>query len=185
MVGADSIVYSVGIGEDASFDIELARITGCTVHAFDPTPRALAYMDGLQNPAIVPHPYGLWNEDGTIPLFLPRNDEHVSLSVVDRFDTGRSFELPMRTLESAMRECGHESIDLLKMDIEGAEVEVLDSMISSGIRPRVLAVEFERIESPRKTLDRIKRLRMQGYCPIAIERNNVTLVLDQPPASDA
>ncbi len=184
-IEADSVVYSVGIGEDASFDVELALLTGCTVQAFDPTPRALSYLQELSNPAIVTHPFGIWDENGTIPLYLPENDAHVSLSVVDRFDTGRSFDLPVRTLRTAMAECGHDRIDLLKMDIEGAEKEVLDQLLESEIRPAILAVEFERIESPRRTLDRIHRLQTLGYVPVAVERNNVTMMLTPSGAVDS
>lgn len=184
-IDANSIVYSVGIGEDASFDLALAEQTGCTVHAFDPTPRALKYLEHLNSPAIVTHPYGIWAQDGTIPLFLPENTEHVSLSVVDRFATGQSFDLPVRTLASAMAECGHSRIDLLKMDIEGAEAEVLDQMLETDIRPAILAVEFERVERPSRTIRRIRRLKSRGYLPVAVERNNVTLVLDESSDADA
>ena len=37
----------------------------------------------------------------------------------------------------------HNKIDLLKLDIEGAEVKVLNSMVESEIFPRYLAVEFD------------------------------------------
>jgi len=41
-----------------------------------------------------------------------------------------------------MRELGHVSIDLLKMDIEGAEYDVLADMISQRIPVKQLLVEF-------------------------------------------
>ena len=36
-LGPESIVYSFGVGQDASFDLALIERFGATVHAFDPT----------------------------------------------------------------------------------------------------------------------------------------------------
>ena len=41
-----------------------------------------------------------------------------------------------------MRELGHSNIDILKMDIEGAEYTVIDDIINSGIRPLQILIEF-------------------------------------------
>src|SRR5262245_49383259 len=40
---ADSIVYSFGVGEDASFDMALIERFGLTIHAFDPTPKSIEW----------------------------------------------------------------------------------------------------------------------------------------------
>lgn len=42
-----SIVVDVGLGEDISFSTSLIDRYGLTVHGFDPTPRSIAYVDGL------------------------------------------------------------------------------------------------------------------------------------------
>ena len=41
-----------------------------------------------------------------------------------------------------MRDLGHDHLDVLKMDIEGAEYAVLDDMLQSDILPDQLLVEF-------------------------------------------
>ena len=41
-----------------------------------------------------------------------------------------------------MRELAHEAIDILKMDIEGAEYRVIDDMLRAGIHPTQILVEF-------------------------------------------
>src|SRR6185369_4693663 len=40
----ESIVYSVGVGTDVSFDLELIGRFGLRVHAFDPTPRSIEWI---------------------------------------------------------------------------------------------------------------------------------------------
>ena len=40
----DSIVYSFGIGEDISWESYISERFGATVHAFDPTPQSLQWL---------------------------------------------------------------------------------------------------------------------------------------------
>ena len=42
-----------------------------------------------------------------------------------------------------MNEYGHSKIDLLKLDIEGAEIEVLQQMLDDKIFPGYVLVEFD------------------------------------------
>ncbi len=44
-----------------------------------------------------------------------------------------------------MKEIGVESIDLLKMDIEGSEFEVLENMFSEEIYPRQMVIDFHHL----------------------------------------
>jgi hypothetical protein len=46
-----SVVYSLGVGEDISFDLELIKRFAVTVHAFDPTPRSIAWLANQALPA--------------------------------------------------------------------------------------------------------------------------------------
>ncbi len=41
---AQSIVYSIGIGEDISFDQELIKTIGCPFSVYDPTPKSIAWV---------------------------------------------------------------------------------------------------------------------------------------------
>ena len=65
-----------------------------------------------------------------------------------------------------MEELGHNHIDLLKMDIEGAEYEVLDEILRHELPVRQILVEFHH-RFPGigigRTLDTVKRLRDAGY----------------------
>ena len=47
-----------------------------------------------------------------------------------------------------MRELGHDAIDLLKIDIEGAEYEVLSDLVASRIPVRAICVEFDETNFP-------------------------------------
>lgn len=163
-----SIVYSFGVGEDASFDISIIDKFGLTVFAFDPTPKSIAWVEGQNFPVeFKMFPFGLADFDGSISFNPPSNPDHVSHTILDRKETkGSSIEVGVKKLETIMAELGHEKIDLLKMDIEGAEYQVIDSLVSSEIRPKQILIEFHhRFPSVgvEKSKNAIKKLNSIGY----------------------
>jgi FkbM family methyltransferase len=166
ILNADAVVYSAGLGEDVSFDLEIIRRFACVVHGFDPTPRSLAWLEtqGLPERFVV-HPYGLAEFDGVAGFAPPKNPAHVSHSVLPGSSAER-VELPVKRLTTVLRELGHERLDVLKLDIEGAEYAVLDDLLATGPLPRQLMVEFHHgmgdvtLESTERCLD---RLRAAGY----------------------
>jgi len=140
----DSIVYSFGVGEDASFDIALIEKYGLSIHAFDPTPKSIEWIM-RQNfpPNFILHKYGIANLDGNVSFNPPENPDHVSHTILDRPETqSRAITVPVKRLSTIMRELGHNYIDVLKMDIEGAEYRVIEDMKQSNIRPKQILVEF-------------------------------------------
>jgi FkbM family methyltransferase len=142
-ISAQSIVYSAGIGEDISFDLGLIERFGVTVHAFDPTPRSLEWLRTQVLPkGFVVHNYGIAARDGCLTFYPPKNPAHVSLSVVARESSTTPLSLPVRELAGIMRELGHSSIDLLKMDIEGSEYGVLEDLVGRALPVKQLLVEF-------------------------------------------
>jgi FkbM family methyltransferase len=162
-----SIVYSFGIGEDASFDLALIERFGVTVHGFDPTPRSLRWVDRQRlPPEFVMHPYGLADRDGLQPFFPPRRRGHVSHSIVRLSSRGKPIMVPLRRLATIMNELGHDHLDLLKLDIEAAEYAVIEDLERTGLRPAQLLVEFHHRfpgVGPAKTEAALAALRRMDY----------------------
>jgi hypothetical protein len=73
-------------------------------------------------------------------------------------------------------------IDLLKLDIEGSECKVLNSMLDSKIYPKVLCIEFDLYlkgkDKNGETTDTIQRLMDQGYSIMKNENWNITFIKD-------
>lgn len=182
----DSVVYCVGCGEDVTFDLALIDRFGCTVHAFDPTPRAIDHVAKVAgaNPRYKFQPIGLWDSDTTVSFFAPANEAHVSHSIVNLQQTNRTFEAPVRRLKNVMADEGHEKLSLLKLDVEGAEYRILETIVQDRLEISVLCVEFDEyfhpLDSQYKTRidEHIEMLLGRGYQLVYTSGNaNYTFVL--------
>lgn len=168
-LSSDSVVYSFGVGQDVSFDLELIRRFGVMVHAFDPTPRAGEWLRSQELPSrFVFHDYGVAGFDGMANFTPPQNPGHVSYAMIERLgdSSSASVAAPVRRLGTIMKELGHEEIHVLKMDIEGAEYAVLRDLVDCGLRVDQLLMEFHH-RWPEigvdKTRTAIRELNQAGY----------------------
>ena len=127
LLSAESVVYSFGVGDDATFDLALIERFGLTVHAFDPTPRAIDWVASQTMPRhFAFHPVGLASFDGSATFKLPPRPDWVSYSMTAGPVNGAStIEAPVKTLATLMNEIGSLNIDVLKLEIEGAEFAVI------------------------------------------------------------
>lgn len=173
----DSIVYSLGVGEDIAFDLSIIEDFGVDVHAFDPTPSTIEMISTVDLPDRFHfHPWAITAEDGTLK-FYPRVKKDGSRSdvmytmIAEDASSEDAIEVPAFCLSSVAARLGHTRIDLLKMDIEGAEYEVLEGLLVSPIMPDQLLVEFHHrfpTIGLEKTADIIGRLQKAGYKIFAI-----------------
>lgn len=144
LVGADSLLYSFGVGEDISFDLGAIAAVGLKVHAFDPTPRSLRWIVEQQLPPnFVFHPIGISAVDGEVEFFPPASEQHVSFSKAPGAgQTSDATVAKVLRLSTIMDENQHQKLDVLKMDIEGFEYEVVEDICNGAVRPAILLVEF-------------------------------------------
>jgi FkbM family methyltransferase len=193
-----STIVCGGAGEDVSFDIGFAREYDGRVIIVDPTPRAVVHVEevmrrvrertpqtaefnytgkqdvgaydltGLVEEQILLEKHALWKDGGTLKFFTPRNPLHVSHSVVDHQETNEFIEVGAVTLGDVLEKHGIAKLPLLKLDIEGAEIEVIDHMLAGRIYPDQILVEFDEMNTPslenkRKVRSCYKRLIAEGY----------------------
>lgn len=168
LLRGDSVVYSFGVGQDISFDLALIERFGCRVHAFDPTPRSLEWVRRQTLPEEFQlHAYGLGNTDGAARFAPPADSTHASYSMIAGSTGSNDAEsLPVRRLRTISEELGHDRIDLLKMDIEGAEYEALEDLLKAGPSIDQLLVEFHhRLQRGQvaRTRQALTLLREAGY----------------------
>lgn len=176
-LGEDSVCYLAGVGEDISFDLELIERFGCQVISLDPTPKAIDFVHAQSTPKELRFvPEGLAGSDREARFYVPRDASHASFSMSNLQGTEEFVVGRVRALSSLMKEMGHERIDLLKLNIEGAEYEVLDSLFREHIYPDILCVVFDQPHPFPHTWRTFQRLRRVGYKTVSVELFNVTFL---------
>ena len=175
-----------GAGEDISFDIALLR-RGVSVVTLDPTPRAMSHVErvvaaeGCDPGRFRFLPIGLAGTDGARRFYPPRQPAHVSHSITNLYQTTGGFLAECFTIRTL---CERESLAapaILKMDIEGAEDEVLADIVKHGPYPKAICVEFEDLRmAPEsgcvRAIEHVEALRACGYDLLYLEDANALFV---------
>ena len=173
---SSSVVYSVGLGFDISFDLELIETYGLTVLGFDPTPKSIEHIQSLELPEKFKlFDYGMSGEDGVMTFNPPIDSAHVSFTTTDRPETSdQSIEVQMKALSTIMAENQHQEIDILKMDIEGSEYGVIDEICKKNISVKQILIEFHHHFSSipvSRTKDAISKLNQNGWKVFNVSEN--------------
>jgi FkbM family methyltransferase len=199
----NGVVVSCGLGEDASFDVEVAAAFDARVIIVDPTPRSIIHFHGVVE-RIGEGRMRSYTTDGQQPLesynlstirreqltliekaltdhvgvarfYAPPNVNDVSHSVVnfqnDYSDSTPFIEVPCTDFGSLVEEAGAGEPDLVKFDIEGAEIVAIPSLLDLGLRPKQVLVEYDELSRPsaqsRRKFERVhSKLLECGYRPI-------------------
>ena len=206
LLNENSICYSVGAGEDISFDCLLAERFGCNVYIFDPTPRAITHFEELKKSVLSGqrmninrskdlfykiqkadleklkyYSYGIWKDDRIQKFYAPKRKEWVSHAIINSQKTTEYFEAQCKKVSAIMKELGHQEIDLLKLDVEGAEYEIIDSILKDNLDIKVICVEFDEINfNDLKSFFNIKRsikkLLRSGFELINVDGSNYMFI---------
>jgi FkbM family methyltransferase len=186
-----SNIILAGAGTDISFDVALYQKYTPNIVIMDPTPKAQEHfttvIEFLQHsrPDVILAkqyhkilnidysklhflPIGLWNKTTKLDFFSPKNEDHVSFSALNLQRTTKSISLNVTSLAEVMRLFDWERIDLLKLDIEGSEYTVIESIFVENIFPTILTIEFDEMATnpfitkwPKSILKTVNRLQKE------------------------
>lgn len=188
LLSSESVVYSAGVGRDISFEHALADRFGMKILLLDPSPTGLETMKKLehQRKEFEFLPVALAGHEGELFLSPPGNPEEGSwVSEISqsgsRIANAEMVNVKCETVSSLMRKFGHTHVDLLKIDIEGAEYGVLEAIMESGAHIRQIAVEFHNGVLPgiprSLTIRTLIKLYRHGYRIVHKGGSNHTLCL--------
>lgn len=204
----DSIIYSGGVGEDISFDLLLSDKYNCNILLVDPTKRAKIhyneiinyyktnvnsftgdiqkdYLPIIQNlkPNFDKINYlniGIWDKEEDLKFYKQSNEQYVSQSLINGMFSNNYEIVKTKSIKQIMNANNHNKIDLLKLDIEGAEIKVLEQMLIDKIYPRYLCIEFDlylkKKDTNNETKNIINKLLNIGYKILVNDKMNITFV---------
>lgn len=155
LLGPDPLLVDCGLGRDISFDAAfLSRFAGMVV-GVDPNPESLEWCREHCPPGMRLLDRALWTVPGrTLTFHLPRPREQLprgadgvsgSLMGSHEYVAGGSSRAVITTdLEEILIDARRAECDVLKLDIEGAEYDVLPDLAARGLllRCRQVLVEF-------------------------------------------
>jgi FkbM family methyltransferase len=143
----DACVVDIGVGDSPDFSAELARVFRARCLVVDPTRKHTHALRAWceRHPNFEYLCAALGSQSGQVEFFESRRDESGST-----FPTHRNvaagdvdaYEVAVVTIDDLVRQAGGH-VDILKMDVEGAEFEVLERASSDALsRIDQLLVEF-------------------------------------------
>ncbi len=165
----NATVLSFGVGNDITFDLELMAATGCQVHTFDPTRGVEKFIESYlkEHPQLTFTPIGLSTEKKEAYFYPPENPEHVSCSVIPNMAAkDLAYTVKMKDLTTIIREMGLSKINLLKLDIEGAEYDVIPNILEApfSIDQILMEIHPDLLASGRKkSQELLEKFQQSGY----------------------
>jgi FkbM family methyltransferase len=164
----------VGAGEDISFDLELLHNFECRLVICDPTTRSKLHIESflsrgsyeftdfrgqkkklefrsetLKNKFLFINE-GIHAKSGLLEFYLPMKQNHVSFSIypnLNNVQSNNSVKLKVLSLTDLITANSIINIQLIKLDIEGAEYDVIDNFEFNSIPElKILCIEFHKIK---------------------------------------
>ena len=124
-LGPSSLVIDLG-GASAGFSREVNRLTSCQCHVVEATSNNFALIE--ETDFIHKHHFAIGGREGPMEIWLETGAHHWGSVLPNLVTEGRPREeVPGTTLDAFFRQIGAAQVDLLKVDIEGAEIELFDS----------------------------------------------------------
>jgi len=165
LLGRQSVVIDLGANE-GDFARGVTGLVSCRCFAVEASPQLASRLKSSCSIKYFNYALGADNEPKT--LFIADRSDSNSLIHFKHLKGRPSVEVPGKTLESLWQDLKLGFVDLLKMDIEGAEIDVFCSTADSLIRNiGQITVEFHDFVKPGEFDDDIrwikKRLSRLGF----------------------
>ena len=182
-LSADSVVIDAGCSYQADFSLCLMERHGVRAIGVDPTRKHQAALTAIaaQHRGRFSHvPWAIAAQDGTLTFHESRVNESGSLfddHVNVLSDETTRYDVEAVSLGTLIGRLGLSRVDILKLDLEGAEYELFERLTARDLQPfRQLFVEFHhhavRHVDVADTRRLVKRVADFGFRTISVDDHN-------------
>jgi FkbM family methyltransferase len=171
-LSSTSVVLDLGANR-GDFAHAIVNEFGCRCYAVEANPALCELIK--PDSRIVLFNYAVASTSGVIPFYVSASNEASSIVKGSRPDVLRAIDVQAISLPDLLLLAGVECVDLIKFDIEGAEIEVLDSCSDEFLRGVAqLSIEFHDfcgLTNPAVVQRVVSRLQALGFFVIKIWRH--------------
>ena len=173
-LGPGSIVLDLG-ASTAAFSIGVNKLSGCLCHCVEAAPRNFKAIEETKQ--IQKYFAAMCGSNEPVLFYIIDDEFHWgSLGVPAGSKVVEHHRVPGKTLEQLIHELELEKIDLLKVDIEGAEIDMFDSASDATLKKiSQITVEFHDFMNPGQHEDvrrQIHRFENLGFDCVVMTRRH-------------
>lgn len=149
---------------------------GCLTYAIEASPELFSNI--IESSSIRKYNYAIAGNDGFTTFYQASLETAGNIMGPKANSTGHTFEIETRKLSTFVQERGLKEIDLLKIDIEGAELLLFDTAEHKDIAiARQIAIEFhDSVHLPNISTEQvsgiIKKIQAAGFWGITLGAKN-------------
>ncbi len=187
----EGTIWGVGLGRDSSFELELLK-QGYAFYGFEPERNCYKMSKNqFEGTDAVIENFGLWDKAGKFRY----SGNNISIVNIFRLEQVSEEELEIRSLWDIVEEkklLHNKSPRILKLNIEGAEKEILSKLIEEPLEFDVIIfqaeflfhVGFKRLREKWKSYRELQKI-LHGFCKLGwqmvdISRHQITIIKRDP-----
>jgi FkbM family methyltransferase len=153
-ITSESIVFDIG-GYEGQWASDIYSKYSCIIHVFEPIPEFYNNIKERfqKNNKILVYPFGLGNKTKSVNISVEKD----SSSIIKK--SSNSINIQLKNIFDFIQENNIKEIDLMKINIEGAEYDLLDYLIAKNMIKFIknIQVQFHDFEANSKErMDAIK-----------------------------
>jgi len=143
-----SIIYSIGLGTDQAWDVRMLQRYGVAVYGYDPSSKAAASVqkNPILNDPVNSFPYHFTQEglDPNEAKIISLKEEEIDHTILnsnniatqqgnkEAGDNLEYYQVQFHTLLQWMERNHHDHIDVLKLNVKGHEISILEAWLKDS-----------------------------------------------------
>lgn len=171
VLGQDSVVVDLG-SHLGAFSQGIHDRFGCRCYAVEASP--LMFDKIVVGPGVTKHHFAACARRGPVEFHLSSSPDSSSIQKLPDHQHMRTVTVEGMPLETFIQEQQIKRVDLLKVDVEGAEIELMDGLTDARLRSIAqLSIEFHAFAGRTTKQDVVRileRLDNLGFCCVDYSR---------------